>query len=303
MTDGISIFCFFATYTVTLVLEINRTVFETGRRMAYATFAAATLGLIAHTWFLVDQAHKGLLRHTAPLSSWHHWCLIAALVLVAVYLTWTVRRPGTAFGLFVLPVSLMLILLATRFAPEQTVSDQRASQVWGTIHGGALLLGTVVVCVGFAAGLMHLLQSYRLKHKIPPRRGFRLPSLESLQRVNSKALTLSSVLLAIGLIAGVLLNLAQPEHRLSWSEPAVVSSGGLFLWLVIACLFNAFYKPVRMGRKVAYLTVVSFIFLMLVLGITLFGPSAHRPSTNRPSTQDATASAVFAAPRTRRASA
>ena len=283
MTDGISIFCFFATYSVALALEINRSVFGTGRRMAYLTFVIGTLGLIAHAWFLVDQARRGLLQQTAPLSSWHHWCLIAALVLVAVYLAWSVRRPGTAFGLFLLPVSLMLILLATQFAPDQTVSVKRASLVWGTIHGGALLLGTVAVCVGFSAGLMHLLQSYLLKHKIPPRRGFRLPSLESLQQTNSHALVVSSVLLAIGLIAGVLLNLSKPTHRLSWTDPTVLSSGGLFLWLVVACLFNAFYKPVRMGKKVAYLTVASFVFLMLVLGITLLGPSTHSGAGNEAS--------------------
>ena len=275
MTDGISIFCFFATYSVALTLEINRSIFGTGRRMAYCTFAIGILGLIAHAWFLADQARKGLLHQTAPLASWHHWCLIAALVLVAVYLLWSVRRPGTAFGLFLLPVSLMLILLATQFPPEETVSDRRASQVWGTVHGGALLLGTVAVCVGFSAGLMHLLQSYRLKHKMAPRRGFRLPSLETLQRTNSHALVISSLLLAIGLIAGVLLNLSKPAHRLSWTDPTVLSSGGLFLWLVVACLFNAFYKPVRMGKKVAYLTVANFIFLMLVLGITLLSPSTH----------------------------
>ncbi len=275
MLDGISILCFFATYLLVLALEINRILSRTGRRMVYVTFGAAVLGVVAQIAFLVEQARQGLLRHSAPLSSWHHWCLIAALVLVIVYLVWTVRRPGTAFGLFVLPVSLLLILLATQFSPEQTVSDQRASMIWGTIHGGALLLGTVTVCIGFSAGLMYLVQSYRLKHKIPPRRSFQLPSLEFLQRVNSHALVTSSVLLAIGLVSGVLLNLSAPGHHLSWSDPVVVSSGGLFLWLVVACLFNAVYKPVRLGKKVAYLTVANFVFLVLVLAITLLGPSTH----------------------------
>jgi ABC-type uncharacterized transport system permease subunit len=281
MNEGISILCFFATYSVTLALEINRAVFGTGRRMAYITFATGMLGLVAQAWFLTDQVHKGLLRHTAPLSSFHHWFLIAAFVLVAVYLVWSFRRPGTAFGLFLLPVSLLLILLATRFPPEQTFSPQRASLVWGTIHGGSLLLGTVAVCVGFAAGLMYLFQSYGLKHKTRARRGFRLPSLESLQQTNSRALVISSVLLGIGLLAGVLLNLTEPEEGLSWADPAVLSSGGLFLWLVVACLFSMFYKPVRVGKKVAYLTVASFIFLMLVLGITLLGPSTHGGGTRK----------------------
>lgn len=274
MFDGISILCFFATYALALLLEIVRLVGNTGRRVATATFVLCALGMVAHTWFLIDQARQGLLHQTAPLSSWHHWYLIAAWVLAAVYLTWTVRRPGTAVGLFLLPVTLLLILFATRFEPEQAVSVQRASQVWGTIHGGALLLGTVTVCVGLASGLMYLMQSYRLKHKMPPRRGFRLPSLESLREVNSRALVVSSILLAFGLLAGVLLNLTQ-ANRLPWTDPAVWSSAILLLWLIVACLFNGLYKPARMGRKVAYLTVASFVFLVFVLGIILFGPSTH----------------------------
>ena len=289
MLDGISILCFSATYLVTLALEINRTVFGTGRRMAYTTFGVAIVGVLTHIWFLVLQARNGLLQQSAPLSSWYHWCLIAALALVLVYIAWTVRRPGTAFGLFVLPVSLLLILFAIQFSPEQTVSHQRASLVWGSIHGGALLLGTVAVCVGFSAGLMYLVQSYRLKNKIPPRHGFRLPSLEMLQTTNSRALVISSVLLAIGLLSGVLLNMAQPDRRLSWLDPAVISSSGLFLWLIAACLFNAVYKPVRMGKKVAYLTVASFVFLMLVLAITLLGPSMHGTDIDSSDVQETSA--------------
>ena len=282
MFDGISILCFAATYLVTLALEVNRTVFGTGRRMAYLTFLVAILGVLTHIWFLVVQARQGLLQHSAPLSSWHHWCLIAALALVLIYLAWTVRRPGTAFGLFVLPVSLLLILFAIQFSPEEAVSRQRASMVWGSIHGGALLLGTVAVCIGFSAGLMYLVQAYRLKNKIPPRRGFHLPSLEMLQRTNSRALVTSSVLLAVGLISGVLLNLAKTDQRLSWMDPAVLSSGGLFLWLVAACVFNAVYRPARLGKKVAYLTVANFVFLMLVLAITLLGPSTHGSKVESP---------------------
>ena len=40
-------------------------------------------------------------------------------------------------------------------------------------------------------------------------------------------------------------------------------------------VFESVYKPARQGRKVAYLTLASFVFLALVLGIVLLGPSRH----------------------------
>ena len=56
-----------------------------------------------------------------------------------------------------------------------------ASQVWGVIHGGSILLATVAVLLGFAAGVTYLSQAWRLKRKLPLAGGLRLPSLEWLR--------------------------------------------------------------------------------------------------------------------------
>jgi cell division protein FtsW (lipid II flippase) len=128
---------------------------------------------------------------------------------------------------------------------------------------------------------MYLAQSYRLKNKLPPREGFRLPSLEWLQRSSEGSLVVSSSLLAIGLLAGIVLNLIQHGYRsdaLPWTDPVVVSSGVLLLWLVIVLVFSFLYKPARQGRKVAYLTFASFVFLLMVLVIVLTGNTRHAGS-------------------------
>jgi hypothetical protein len=50
----------------------------------------------------------------------------------------------------------------------------------------------------------------------------------------------------------------------------------MFGWLVIANVFNWFYRPVRLGKKVAYLTVASFVFLIAAMTVLLFGPTEHK---------------------------
>ena len=62
--------------------------------------------------------------------------------------------------------------------------------------------------MAFAAGLMYLVQSNRLKHKRRPRFGFALPSLEQSERLNRGAITLAFPLLTFGLLIGVVLDLA-----------------------------------------------------------------------------------------------
>jgi hypothetical protein len=49
----------------------------------------------------------------------------------------------------------------------------------------------------------------------------------------------------------------------------------LLVWLLAATIFEWTYKPAQQGRKVAYLTVASFVFLALVMMILLGGGSDH----------------------------
>ncbi|MEX1223376.1 MAG: cytochrome c biogenesis protein CcsA, partial [Pirellulales bacterium] len=183
--------------------------------------------------------------------------------------------------LFLLPVVLGLIGVAYLF-DDRPFPVNRASQVWGTVHGVSLLLGTVVVILGFIAGVMYLVQSYRLKHKLPPSDRFKLPSLEWLETTINRSIAISTLLLAAGVLSGVILNVAIRVGRgasgLGWNDPVVWTSGLLFGWLMAAWIFSALYRPARQGRKVAYLTFATFGFLVLTLAVVLWAPSDHPAS-------------------------
>jgi hypothetical protein len=266
MWSGVSIVCFAASYSVSLSLEISRLFFRAPVRLAVMVgFAAA--GLLAHTIFLWTQARE-VPAQGAPLSNWRDWCLVMAWLLAIVYLTVAVRHPRAPAGLLILPVALALIALAALCDSAAPFSEQEALLRWSIVHSAALLLGTVAVMLGFVAGLMYLAQSHRLKRRRPARRGFDLPSLEWLQRVNKQALFYSSLFIFVGLAAGILLNVIRGAFL--WTDLVVLTSGVLLLWLAAALLFEYLYKPARQGRKVAYLTVASFVFLGLVLAFVLY---------------------------------
>ncbi|MGE0756232.1 MAG: hypothetical protein AB7F89_07480 [Pirellulaceae bacterium] len=273
MITGITITCFAASYAVALALEVSRIAFQAKARNALMrAFAAA--GWLAHTLYLTAHARAELAGGVLiPLSNWHDFCLLAAWVLVGAYLGLSLRRPLFSVGVFLLPLVLALIGIAWMWRGSPSFPMGEAAGYWRTIHGIALLLGTVGVTLGFATGVMHLLQSYRLKHKWPLNPRFRLPSLEWLQRFNREALFLSAGLLAVGLLAGVILNFGNRSGTggsVPWNHPVVVSSGILFLWLLAVVVFEAVYKPAREGHKIAYLTVASFVFLGMVLYFVLF---------------------------------
>ena len=264
--------CFAASYAVALGLEIlglwNRVRI---RRVALLTMASA--GVFAHTWYLGRRVAE---TPAAPLASHQDWYLLAAWALAVIYLAAKFYYRKSSMGLFLLPAVLGLIGAST-FAATVPLATFQAPRVWGRIHGLFLMLGTVAVLLGFVAGLMYLLQSYRLKHKLRTWEHFRLPSLEWLERVNSRSLGAAALFVGGGFFTGILSRLASSgeQNFVPWTDPVVISLGGMMAWLIVAEIFRLVYPAARQGRKVAFLTVAAFVFLLLVLGVFTLEDSFH----------------------------
>lgn len=284
----ISITCFAASYLVVFALEVSRVFFDVSLRK-YVQVGFTGAGLFAHTVYLLMQGKLELDSTGIWLSSWFGWCLAAAWVLAAAYLWISIRQSKSVIGLFLLPVILALIVVGIQFGPENSFSTGRAKTIWNMVHGSSLLLGTAVVALGFVFGIVYLIQASRLKRKVYSSRKFMLPSLEWLQRSCEHSLIVSTILLAGGLVSGIALNWinqansteAIAKGTIAWSDPVVWSSSVLFFWLLASAIFNACYRPARRGRKVAYLVMTSFLFLVLELGIVWWaGHGVSEPASD-----------------------
>jgi ABC-type uncharacterized transport system permease subunit len=275
MLAGISLTCFTASYAVALGLEATRMWFRSGvRGVLLLGFLAA--GVFAQTLYLL---HRALTTVGTPLSSEFDWYLIAAWTLALVNLGWTfseLRTPGerrTATGLFLLPLVLALVGIAYFSGSRDPLAREPAFRVWIVIHFGMLVSCLVSVLVGFATGVMDLVQSSRLKRKALPQRGLRLPTLEWLERAGVRSIFASFLLSTLGLLSGLLLNLILGEF--SWNDPVVWSLVAVVVWFAVVSGFVLLYKPARQGRKVAYLTIASFFVVLVSLGIGKALPSEH----------------------------
>jgi ABC-type uncharacterized transport system permease subunit len=275
MFSGISIICFAASYAVGLVLEA----IGLRKRPAWlrlAVIASSAAGLVAHTLYL---AYVAADASTEPMSAME-WMLMAAWVLAVVYLAALFYLPRTPTGVVLLPIIFALIG-GSLFANREPLAAERSSDLWGLFHSVTLLLGTVAVCIGFLAGLMYVVQSYALKHLRSPTNGLRLPSLEWLERINSRALGLSAVLVALGFVSGLIMSLSRHRGEAAytlWNDPVVWSLAAMLSWLVAAEVFRLVYPAARRGRKVAYLTLASFGFLVIALAALMLVDTVHGAS-------------------------
>src|SRR5208282_5465060 len=77
MLSHVQIFCFMASYTVALALEVSRLWFRSGIR-GVVMLAFVVAGWIAHTAYLYNAAVATVGSHNLPLSSNQDWLLLAA---------------------------------------------------------------------------------------------------------------------------------------------------------------------------------------------------------------------------------
>lgn len=279
----ISVVCFVASYAVALACEASRLLFRSGVRGAVMVgFAAA--GLVAHTAFLVWRAAT---EAAMPLSSPFDWYLLAAWVLAAGSLALTLANPRIPIGLFTLPVVLALIGAAT-LSSRAAFPQSPATQVWGVIHGSFNLAASLAVAAGAIAAVMWLFQAGRLARKEPPKRGFRMPSLERLSHTTMHAMTVAAWTAAAGFTSGLILNAVNKQRGLletvPWTDPVVLRMAMLVSWLMVAAIIARTVKQRPGGaRMIVWLSLVSFFVLTGSIVWGLFGATRHGVPPTPPS--------------------
>jgi hypothetical protein len=296
MLSGVTLTCFSLSYLIVLVLESTRLVWRIPYRMV-AVWFMLSLGLFTHAVYLWNVGQRELLElgSNGLLSSWHDWSLLVAFGLAITYTSLLWKRPDTAVGTFILPLILLLIALSWSVAASKPFPRSTTVSIWAIAHGSSLLVGTMVVSLGFAVGLMYLVHAHQLKQKRRKPSAFRLPSLEYLQLLNRSCLYVSTLLLALGFLSGIILNL-NLKGKVGWTEGGVLVSLLLFAWLVGAIWIDRYYHAGGPGRRVAYLTVINFCFLVSALLAVVATPHgrgpADVPSKIEPTPTDSTTNAA-----------
>lgn len=265
--DRVTTFCFGASYAVALLIELLQ-LFRRRRGQQMVGLFFGLAGLLAHTIFLAVQ--------WPSLASRFGSLLFLAWILAVFYMYGSLHHRQVAWGVFVLPVVLGLVILAALFSPGpgqmrglDLLDALKGEGFWGLVHVSFLLLAAVGVCVGFMASVMYLLQAHRLRAKVPVGTGLKLLSLERLEEMNRRAINLAFPLLTIGALIGVALLTQRSDTVQSWTDPRII--GTIILWLVFVLLLYLRYGIHLRGRRLAQLTILAFILLVFTLAFSHSG--------------------------------
>jgi ABC-type transport system involved in cytochrome c biogenesis permease subunit len=248
--------CFVAAYALALLLEAL--CLRSARpALRFAALAAGSIGFAGHSAYIALHASK------MPFGGQLRWLLYLAWILVVFYLIGEFRQRRMPWGLFVLPVVLILVGLGV-VEDSPTAYPPGKGNVRNLLHGILILLASVGVCVGFVASVTYLVQARRLRAKALPGRGMRLLSLERLETINRRALLLSFPLLTAGVVVGVVALF--DSTTVDWLDWRVL--GTLALWVVFALLLYLRFAQHVSGRRTAMLTIVAFVLLLCCLAIS-----------------------------------
>jgi ABC-type transport system involved in cytochrome c biogenesis permease subunit len=142
--------------------------------------------------------------------------------------------------------------------------------VW--VHIALAMVGIAAFVLNFAGAFMYLLQERQLKTKRPGRFYYRLPDLQTLDRLTYRTLALGFPFLTTGLILGAV------WARSAWGSVLTfdpLASLSFVAWAIYAATLGGRAVVGLHGRRAAYFAVFGFTVLVLTLGAGFFLPGRH----------------------------
>ena len=239
------------------------------RRTPAAGRAATTLlvaGALAHTFAIgmqtMEAGHVPFAGTTQAISTF-----VWLLALAYLYTEVTTEERG--LGVFILTIIVTLQILPAVRGPGIEPQSAVLSHPLFWTHVSALL--GAYACFGLAAviGITYVLQFKEIKAKHLVFFYERLPSLQTLDVMNSRTVFIGWLLLTVGLTAGALwiteaISMAPADPRvqaMSLSDPKI--SVALMTWAVYSFQLVARRAIGWRGRPAAYLAAAGFGMVLL----------------------------------------
>lgn len=257
---------FYFAAAIVSIIELLRGSKATSRLI----LAFAVGGFIVHSGSIVFRyLQAGHLPITSlhEASSFFSWCI----VLIFFFLEYRYRLD--LLGPFTMPVVFILMLSSSILPREIRPLSPVLQSYWLGIHTFLAFLGNAAFAMAFGIGLMYLIQEHNLKKKQLGGLFKRLPSLQILDEINYKLITLGFPLLTLAIITGAIWAESAWGSYWRWDPKEVWS---LITWFIYALVLHARLTAGWRGRRAAILSIVGFASVLFTFfGVNLILKGLH----------------------------
>lgn len=244
-------------------------------------YSVATAGYLAHLLWVEKLLWKasrillvvGFLFHTAcilsryleagytPVTNRFESLIFFSWLLVAVYLAVQLRQTLPVLGAFITPLALGLLLMASFRSKEILPLDNLLDSHWLPAHVWFAFLGDALLGVSACFAGMYLIQEKILKRKKIGPFYYRLPSIEVLDRLSYRCISIGFPLLTVGILTGAIWLKTIQGAYIDWQDGRQTAS--LLTWFLYAGLLHGRLIAGWRGRRVAWMNVIGFLVILV----------------------------------------
>lgn len=234
---------------------------------------ANRLVLVGFTAHLLSTIHRFSSAGHIPITNMHESLSFFSLAIVGAFIFFERKYRVTILGSFVIPLALMLIIASSAYPTAIRELNPALRSNWLWFHTTMAFIAYAVFTIAFGAAVIYLIQQHFLKKKRLGALFQKLPSLNTLDDINYRCLTVGFPLLTVAIISGAIW--AEKAWGTYWSwDPKETWS--LVTWFVYAALLHGRLTTGWRGRKAALLSIIGFaILLFTFLGVNYLQPGLH----------------------------
>lgn len=234
-----------------------------------ARFTLLASGILQTIYIVLRYLQAGY----TPITSQHETIVFFAWSVTWAYLSFRWRYTVKNFGTFISLLIVILLLIAAKASSTINTLPPALQSWWLPVHASISVISYGFLALGFCSGIMYLLQERALKKK---RFGYfftRLPSLDSLDQLNSHCLATGFMLFTLGIITGSIW--AKQAWGTYWHwDPKETWS--LITWFLYAAQIHQRFSAGWRGKRAAVMAVIGFAAVLFTLwGVTYLLGGVH----------------------------
>ncbi|MGR3218976.1 MAG: cytochrome C assembly family protein [Candidatus Anammoxibacter sp.] len=196
------------------------------------------------------------------------WCIM--LIFIVIDLLYKMPSVLT----FLMPFVTAFSIWSLSFIGHNLAMPADLPRFWLFAHIVPTFFGYASFGIAFIASIMYIIQQSQLRSNFAGTLSTRLPSLEGLDALIRRTLSLGFPLITLGLIFGFVWVRSSNILGDNWLLDHKVVLG-IVAWLVYAAILHIRMIASFHGRKVAILTISGFVLILFTFVGTFFLGSKH----------------------------
>ena len=233
-------------------------------------FFAAGVGFALHT---VSIFYRYFAAGHLPITNPHEATSFFAWCIILIFFFLEHRYKVGLLGSFIMPIAFALMVSSALLPKDVRPLSPILQSNWLGVHTFFAFLANASFALAAGVGVMYLVQEHYVKTKHLGDLFQRLPSLQSLDEINYRLITLGFPLFTLAMITGMLWADTAWGSYWRWDPRETWS---LITWLIFAIILHARLLRGWRGRKAALLSILGFMSIIIAFaGIKILQKGQH----------------------------